>query len=193
MRTGMKTAGIAHDAATACPTDAEGARRLPNTTRRPVAASTVHTRRRPSNVAPQRSTSPPKAAIERRPSGRARRASARIGAPTRAATAPTPTRTFGTCRASRSGSENGDGAPSGSSTGRMGLASADPGRRGERPATRLAATIDPALVPTNRRQRRRSAPVASSYPARTPVIHASPNSPPPPSTRTVGDVRSNLA
>ena len=70
-------------------------------------------------------------------------------------------------------------------------ASADPGRRGERPAARLDATIEPALVPTNRRQPRTSAPVASSYPARTPVIHASPSSPPPPSTRTFGGLPSN--
>ena len=142
--------------------------------------------KRPSNVAPHRSTSSPNAAIDRRPSGSARSASARIGAPTRAATAPAPTRRFDTCRPAVSASANGDRAPAGGSTGRLALASADPGRRGERPATTLAATIEPALVPTNRRQSRTSAPVASSYPARTPVIHASPSSPPPPSTRTFG-------
>jgi len=70
---------------------------------------------------------------------------------------------------------------------------ADPGRSGDRPATRLAATIEPALVPMNRRHRRTSAPVASSYPARTPVIHATPSSPPPPSTRTFGGLSSNGA
>ncbi len=51
MRTGAKTAGIAQGAASRCRTEAGGADRLPNTTRRSLPASTVHTRRRPSNVA----------------------------------------------------------------------------------------------------------------------------------------------
>ncbi len=53
---------------------------------------------------------------------------------------------------------------------------------------------------SNRRSSRQTAgsrgrrrPVASSYPARTPVIHASPSSPPPPSTRTLGGLSSKRA
>ena len=44
-----------------------------------------------------------------------------------------------------------------------------------------------------RRAQGARAPVASSYPARTPVIHASPSSPPPPSTRTFGGLPSKGA
>jgi hypothetical protein len=43
----------------------------------------------------------PKAVMDRRRSGRARNASARVGARTRAATAPTPTTRFDTCRPAR--------------------------------------------------------------------------------------------
>src|SRR4051794_13382740 len=60
------------------------------------------------------------------------------------------------------------------------------GRRGERPATSPAPTIDPADVPTMASTRRKSTPAASSMPASTPVIHASPPVPPAASTRTSG-------
>ena len=63
------------------------------------------------------------------------------------------------------------------------------GRRGGSPATSRAATIDPAEVPTKYSQRRRSKPVASSIPASTPIIQASPSTPPPPSTSTSGRER----
>src|SRR4029079_4281689 len=78
--------------------------------------------------------------------------------------------------------------PSSSPEERAGAAPGAPsaGRRGERPAASDAATIDPAEVPTKASVRRRSAPVASSIPARTPVIHASPKTPPPESTRMSG-------
>ena len=61
-----------------------------------------------------------------------------------------------------------------------------PGGAATRPPTRCAATIEPAEVPTKYSQRRRSKPVASSIPASTPIIHASPSTPPPPSTSTSG-------
>ena len=59
------------------------------------------------------------------------------------------------------------------------------------PATRCAATIDPAEVPTKYSQSRRSKPVPSSIPASTPIIQASPRTPPPPRTRTSGRVRTS--
>ena len=78
--------------------------------------------------------------------------------------------------------------PSSSPGGRAGAAAGAPsaGRRGERPAASDAATIDPAEVPTNASVRRRSVPVASSIPASTPVIQASPRTPPPARTRMSG-------
>ena len=66
----------------------------------------------------------------------------------------------------------------------LGAGVGGPARR--RPATRRAATIAPAEVPTKYSQRRRSKPVASSIPASTPIIQASPSTPPAPRTRTSG-------
>ena len=60
------------------------------------------------------------------------------------------------------------------------------GRRNGVPAARRAATIAPADVPTKDSTARRSAPDWSSMPARTPVIQASPMTPPPARTRTSG-------
>ena len=62
------------------------------------------------------------------------------------------------------------------------------GRRPARRAARdrCAATIEPAEVPTKYSQPRRSNPVASSIPPSTPIIHASPSTPPPPRTSTSG-------
>ena len=52
----------------------------------------------------------------------------------------------------------------------------------------VRGTIEPAEVPTKCSHSRRSKPVASSIPASTPIIHASPRTPPPPSTSTSGGV-----
>ena len=57
------------------------------------------------------------------------------------------------------------------------------------PAASRAATIAPAEVPTKASTSRSSAPASSSMPARTPVIHASPMTPPPARTRTSGTAK----
>src|SRR3954453_22913962 len=142
---------MAQDAATACPTDAAGALRLPKTTRRPLSRSTAQIRRRPSSkLAPQRSTSRPNAAFEIRPFGSALRPNARTGAPTAAPMSPAETRRFAATGFPLT-VVNDDGGRGGSSTGRAAEARFLPGRRGERPAARYADTMDPALVPTKAR------------------------------------------
>ena len=60
------------------------------------------------------------------------------------------------------------------------------GRRGRSPAMSAAAMREPADVPTSDSVVRKSCPVASSMPARTPLIQASPSVPPLASTSTSG-------
>ena len=158
MRTGVKTAGIAQDAATACPTEAGGADRPPNATlrhrcprRRCTRAGAGRTSRpsgRPRPRRPRSTAALPGGPQRERADRRAEPGGDRSGADDDVRDlSPLPI-----------GAANGEGAPPGSSTGRMAPALADRGRRGERPAARLDATIEPALVPTNRRQRRTSGP-----------------------------------
>jgi hypothetical protein len=60
------------------------------------------------------------------------------------------------------------------------------GRRRGSPAARTAAMIAPAEVPTSCSVRAKTRPWASSIPARTPVIQASPAMPPAASTSASG-------
>ena len=57
---------------------------------------------------------------------------------------------------------------------------------GQTPAASRAATIEPAEVPTKHPACRKSAPLRCATPARKPDIHASPRTPPTPSTSTSG-------
>src|SRR4051794_26054545 len=87
MVTGAKIHGTAHDAATASPTVARGECGRPKTTRRPVWRSTVHTRRRPSKLAPHPSTLRRSAARLRVPTGPRASTNDRARAPTGAPSA----------------------------------------------------------------------------------------------------------
>jgi len=155
--TGANSQGTVHEAATASGTLARGDPGLPNTTRRPLRRSTAATRNRPSKRGARRSmlrcrsrsvwlgrgrrrsrtaraTAPPGAASPRA-SGAKVAAAARPQAPARRAAASPAAANPSTGRAPL------DGAISSS-------ASNEDGRRGDCPATRCAATIEPADVPT---------------------------------------------
>ena len=171
-----------------------GASGAPNITRRPLSSSTAAISRRPSNVTPLLSTWRPRSASEWRPGGtrpsasrrteraaaRRRRAAARARAvrrPRRRRAGPLrpPAAVRRRCRRSPSP------APSGA-------AGRSPRReRGVRPAASVAATIDPADVPTNVPASRSvdAGRLLEARPARA-SIHASPRMPPPPSTSTSG-------
>ena len=177
-------------------------RGLPNTTRRPVRRSTAATRRRPSKRAPEPLD----------PARRRSRSSWRAGQPAQQRRAHH--RAAGRGEAERQRRERGAGGhrPRAGAPGRVqrrrgqarrpargrprrrrARCSIDDGRRGDWPAARCAATIEPAEVPTKYSHSRRSKPVASSIPASTPIIHASPRTPPPPSTSTSGGVSMAIA
>src|SRR6478672_225639 len=177
---------MAQDAATACPTRALGSRGAPNTTRRPLAWSTTQRCSRPSNAAPQRSTRRAKPAMDTRPSGSAASHPARMKAPM-GAKAPSPDGTGRLDSAPRFAQASRGGAAVASET----LGDPATGGRGRRPAARRAATIEPALVPTQARHRVASTSPVASKPASTPVIHATPRSPPPPRTRMSGVIAAN--
>ena len=194
--TGANSHGTVHDACTASATETSGARGLPNTTRRPLRRSTAVTRRRPSKRAPERSIRLRRRLRSSWGVGIRRSIAARITAPPGAATpsasganaapaaiANAPARLAAYSAADASPST--DSEPASSSSEPLSMLD---GRRGDWPAARCADTIEPADVPTKASHSRRSKPVASSIPASTPIIHASPRTPPPPSTKTSGGV-----
>jgi hypothetical protein len=206
--TGAKIHGTEQDACTASATLAAGDPGAPNTTRRPLARSTATTRRRPSKRAPALSTRSRIAVSEvslpgARPSSAARNAvlpfapaASAIGASGVAAAPASRTASRATvcrivrgraghCAASRFEPSDATSAlvsPAVSSR----CPSAGRGRRGRSPATSAAPTSEPADVPTTDSVARKSCPVASSMPARRPLIHASPSVPPLASTSTSG-------
>ena len=206
--TGAKIHGTEQDACTASATVAAGDPGAPNTTRRPLPRSTATTRRRPSKRAPALSTRSRIALSEvsrpgARPSSAARSAvlpldpaASAIGA-SGVAAAParrTASRAMacrmvrgsaGHCAARRLDPSDAT-APPVSPGGSARRPSAGRGRRGRSPATRAAATSDPADVPTSDSVERKSCPLASSIPARMPLIQASPSVPPLASTSTSG-------
>ena len=194
--TGANNQGTVHDACTASATETLGARGLPKTTRRPLRRSTAVTRSRPSNRAPERSIRPRRRLRSSRGVGIRCSIAARITAPPGAASpsasganaapaaiAHAPARLAAYIAAAASPSTGSEPASSANEP----LSMFD-GRRGDWPAARCADTIAPAEVPTKDSHSRRSKPVASSIPASTPIIHASPRTPPPPSTKTSGGV-----
>ena len=199
MRTGANSHGTVHEASTASPTVARGAPGLPNTTRRPLRAvhggdaqPSVEARRRALDLGAQ-----PGQGV-----GRAGEPAQQQRADQRA-----PRRGHAQ-RQRREGGAGGEGgltgAPGGGDRGHRQTAAG--GRR--RPAgARCPPTTGGAArcrhqVGGHDRARRgaheglalaqvESAP--SSIPARTPIIQASPSTPPPPRTRTSGRVRTSVA
>ena len=165
IRTGRKTPGTAHEAATASATPAAGAPGLPKTTRRPSCRSTAATSNRPSNRAPHRAMRARSASRAMRPSGTRPRSTERTrapaGEPTRRAAAagnPTP-------RVTRP--RRGRGRHSAPTEGPETAVLPDlPGGSSGRPATSLAATMEPAEVPTKHRVSRKSMPLRAEAPAR---------------------------
>ena len=171
--------------------------RAPNTTRRPLTGG-----RRRRRAGGRRSGRPERVdAACAGPSsvswgrGRRRSSAARSSAP------PGAAEPEGQRRERRAGGERpGAGAAGGADRGHVGQAA----RRGCAPASSSSVPTagGPARAscrppgarrrssrprcPTKYSQSRRSKPVASSIPASTPIIQASPSTPPPPSTRTSG-------
>ena len=198
MRTGEKTHGIAHDAQTASATRRRRCARRAEDHAAPAAAvdradaqppvearAPARDARAQAGAADGRGRAArrgPRRAPARRPARRARAAAPVSGAlaaqPTRAASRTTP-RSAGAAASSSAASAVG-------SRRRRASASVASGRGGRRPGGQPRGDDRAADVPTKASTRRKSTSAASSIPASTPCIQASPTIPPPASTRTSG-------